>query len=265
MLTGFSCPLRSWQLIAFCWNRVEFWNMLLILSTESFQCNFMKSFTLSRMFNPVTPIEDVLKNGSSDNALSLVWAQSATKQQRVHCWCCISAGTITLFSRPQRGRLNWTTPPSHCLNSHHMQHPNPPCFPANQPTRHPLLPCTHPLVSCPYLGRDILSSGLGRGWGRASSWHKGGRRRSSEHSQLFLNKDMSGIQAPLSLKSLSFHSTSLEHTLMSTHSFIEVIGSECFTDRRCSVYDGEAGVLLYFLNYNWQKQNSLLSCLHNIP
>lgn len=78
-------------------------------------------------------------------------------------------------------------------------HPTPLCSPANQPTRHPLLPCTHPLVSCPYLGRVVwaLSSGLGRGRGRALSWHKGGRRRSSEHSQLFLNKDMSGIQAPL--------------------------------------------------------------------
>lgn len=171
----------------------------------------MKSWTLSRMFNPVTPIEDVLKNGTSDNAPSLVWAQSVTKQQRVHCWCCISAGTIALFSRPQRGCLNWTTPPSHRLNSHRMQprHPTPPhpplpsppplsaLQPTNQPTRHPLLPCTHPLVSCPYLGRDVLSSGLGRGRGRALSWHKGGRRRSSEHSQLFLNKDMSGIQAPL--------------------------------------------------------------------
>lgn len=76
----------------------------------------------------------------------------------------------------------------------------------NQPTHHPLLPYTHPLVSCPYLGRDVLSAGWrGEDWGgRALGWHKGGRRRNSEHSQPFLNKDMSGIQARLSEKSLSF-------------------------------------------------------------
>lgn len=128
----------------------------------------------------------------------------------------------TVFQTPKgTPKLENTSLPLPQLSPHAS--PPSPCSPANQPTRHPLLPCTHPLVSCPYLGRDVLSSVLGRGRGRALSWHKGGRRRSSEHSQLFLNKDMSGIQAPLSLKSLSFHSTSLEHTLMSTHSFSEVI------------------------------------------
>lgn len=105
----------------------------------------MKSWTLSRMFSPVTPIEDVLKNGSSDNAPSLVWAQSVTKQQRVHCWCCISAGTITLFSRPQRGCLNWTTPPSHRLNSHRMQPSTPPRpTPFPSPPLHPSLLSSQP-------------------------------------------------------------------------------------------------------------------------
>lgn len=170
----------------------------------------------------------------------------------------------TVFQTPKgTPKLDNTSLPLPQLSPHAA--PQPPPLLSSQPT-HPLLPCTHPLVSCPYLGRDILSSGLGRGWGRASSWHKGGRRRSSERSQLFLNKDMSGIQARLSLKSLSFHSTTLEHTLMSTHSFIEVIGSECFTDQRwlLCVWWWSRGSLC-FLSYNWQKQNSLLSCLHNIP
>lgn len=111
----------------------------------------MKLWTLSWMSNPVTLIEDVLKNGPGDNAPSLVWAQSVTKRQRVHCWCCISTGTITLFSRPQRGCLNWTTPPSHRLNSHRMQTPppHPPLVPSTplcspkQPTNPPATHSSH--------------------------------------------------------------------------------------------------------------------------
>lgn len=197
--------------------------------------------TLVLILNPVTPIEDVLKNGSTDNALPLVWALSVTKRERVHCWCCIPAGTIPLFSRPQSGRLNWTTPPPPTYTP-----PLPLCSPTNQPTNqpthHPLLPCTHPLVSCPYLGRDVLSAGWRGGGGeaeeggRALGWHKGGRRRNSEHSQPFLNKDMSGIQAPLSVKSLSFRSTSLEHTRVSTRSSIEVVRSACYTERHSLLF-----------------------------
>lgn len=54
--------------------------------------------------------------------------------------------------------------------------------------------------------------------------------------KLFLNKDMSGIQAPLSVKSLSFHSTSLEHTLVSTRTSIEVVRSACRTERRSPLF-----------------------------
>lgn len=174
--------------------------------------------------NPVIPVEDVLKNGSTDNALPLVWALTVTKWEHVHCWCCIPAGTIPLFSKPESGRLNWTTPPTFPNNPATPPPPYTSPFPpsalqpTNHPTHHPLLPYTHPLVSCPYLGRDVLSAGCrggGRG-GRALGWHKGGRRRNSEHSQPFLNKDMSGIQARLSEESLFFCSTSLEHSLVRT-------------------------------------------------
>ena len=90
--------------------------------------------TIVLIWNPVTPIEEVLKNGSADNALPLVWAPSVTKRERVHCWCCIPAGTIPLFSRPQSGRLNWTTHP-------------PPTTTTTTPMPSPLLlpSCTHPL------------------------------------------------------------------------------------------------------------------------
>lgn len=96
--------------------------------------------------NPVTPLEDVLKNGSTDNALPLVSALSVTKRERVQCWCCIPAGTIPLFSRPQSGRLNWTTPPPNTpLSSSPMHTPFPPSTlqPTNQPTEPPPTPPIH--------------------------------------------------------------------------------------------------------------------------
>lgn len=91
--------------------------------------------------NPVTPLGDVLKNCSTDNALPLVWALSVTKWERVHCWCCIPAGTIPLFSRLQSGRLNWTPlPPSKVPPS--PPPPYTPLFPLCSQTYHPNHPPT---------------------------------------------------------------------------------------------------------------------------
>lgn len=126
--------------------------------------------------NPVTPLGDVLKNCSTDNALPLVWALSVTKWERVHCWCCIPAGTIPLFSRLQSGRLNWTplppskVPPQSPPTPHtHPFSPSALNLPSKPPTHHPLLlPYMHPLVSCPYLGKDVLSARW-RG-GRGGCW-----------------------------------------------------------------------------------------------
>ena len=110
--------------------------------------------TIVLIWNPVTPIEEVLKNGSADNALPLVWAPSVTKRERVHCWCCIPAGTIPLFSRPQSGRLNWTTHPPHHHHHHHHSDalPTPPPLMytppipprlSNQPTNPPTTHSSH--------------------------------------------------------------------------------------------------------------------------
>lgn len=72
----------------------------------------------------------------------------------------------TVFQTPK-----WTPK----LDSTLPQRPHTPLCPGrspvqyNPPTQRPLLPYTHPLVSCPYLGRDVLSAvwrwGLARGGG----------------------------------------------------------------------------------------------------
>lgn len=204
--------------------------VLVTLFTTNFYHEVM---TIVPTLNPVTPIEDVLKNGSTDNALPLVWALSVTKRERVHCWCCIPAGTIPLFSRPQSGRLNWTTPP--CPPPSPYTPPFPLCSPTNQPTNqpthHPLLPYTHPLVSCPYLGRDVLSAGWrggtgGREGGRWVDTREAGGETVSTHSPFLIRTCLEF--RPLSRWRASlFRSTSLEHTLVSTWSSIEVVRSAC--------------------------------------
>lgn len=181
----------------------------------------------------------------------------------------------TVFQTPKgMPKLDNTSLPPPQL-SPHATPPPPPCTPplsALQPTNPPATHSSHARI--PWSPVLIwvetfwaLSSGLGRGRGRALSWHKGGRRRSSEHSQLFLNKDMSGIQAPLPLKSLSFHSPPLEHTLVSTRGFIQVIGSERCAHRStlaapCGCRCRRASVFSALIA---QNLSSLFSCRQKSP
>lgn len=190
--------------------------------------------------NPVIPLEDILKNGSADNALPLVRALNVTKREHVHCWCCIPAGTIPLFSKPESGRLNWTTPPTfpntpppHRPDASPIHTPFSPSAlqPTNPPTTHSSLahiPWSPVLIWVETFW--VLGGEGGGGGGRVLGWHKGGRRRNSEHSQPFLNKDMSGIQARLSEESL-FFLLYLTWALSCSHSERRSSRSVCYTQR----------------------------------
>lgn len=104
----------------------------------------------------------------------------------------------------------------------HSPHRSPSIHPTNQPTSP--IPWSPALIWVETFW--VEKGGDTEEGGRALSWHKGGRRRNSEHSQAFLNKDMSGIQAPLAVKSLSF-AARLSNTLVrALLSSTEVVRSE---------------------------------------
>lgn len=125
------------------------------------------------MSNPVTPIEDVLKKMVAVT-MAPVSRLSSERHKATACSLLMlhfSWNNHTVFQTPKgMPKLDNTSLPPPQLSPHATPpapslHPTPLCSPANQPTRHPLLPCTHPLVSCPYLGRDVLSSELWLGEG----------------------------------------------------------------------------------------------------
>lgn len=103
-------------------------------------------------FKPHDFIWGCIEINSTDNAFPLlVWALSVTKREGT---CSVlmlhsSWNNPTVFQTPKWTPKLDTLPPT---SPTHPLSPAVTVQPTNQPTHHPLLPYTHPLVSCPYLG-----------------------------------------------------------------------------------------------------------------